>query len=94
MADLTESLIYGVGITNFDYTMSEIITLRVDEETKRKIKRYGIHVSQVARAAILSEIQRREHEEALEALRRMRAILDKVNIKRVIEHIREDRRIR
>jgi len=72
--------------------MTEMMTLRIDEETKRKIKRYGIQVSQVARAAILQEIERKEREEALEALRRMREILKKVDTKRVVQHIREDRK--
>jgi len=80
-------------MTTVDYTMG-IVTLRVDEDTKRKIKRYGIPVSQVARGAILEEIERKENEEALRALRRMKKILGKVNIQRVIEHIREDRRSR
>lgn len=74
--------------------MTEMVTLRIDEETKRKVKRYGIHVSQVARAAILQEIERKEREEALHALRRMREILRGVDTKRVVEHIREDRRAR
>jgi len=74
--------------------MSEIVTLRVDEETKRKIKRYGIPVSEVARAAIIREIERREHDEALQALKRMRQILSKVDIKRVVDHIRKDRATR
>jgi len=74
--------------------MTEMMTLRIDEETKRKIKRYGIPVSQVARAAILQEIERKEREEALEALRRMRKILAKVDTKRVVQHIREDRNTR
>jgi post-segregation antitoxin (ccd killing protein) len=84
-------LIYGSCNTKLDYTMSEVVTLRIDEETKRRIKRYGISVSQVARAAILQEIERREREEALQALRRMREILKKVDTRRVVEHIREDR---
>jgi hypothetical protein len=74
--------------------MGNILTLRVDEDTRRKIKRYAIPVSQVARAAILQEIQRKEKEEALQALRRMKEILGKVNVQRVVEHIREDRRSR
>lgn len=87
-------LIYDICNTELDYTMSEVVTLRIDEETKRRIKRYGISVSQVARAAILKEIERRESEEALQALRRMREILKKVETSRVVEHIREDRRKR
>jgi len=87
-------LIYSGRITLFDYTMTEIVTLRVDEDTKRKIKRYGIRVSQVARTAILQEIERREREEALQAIKRMREILNKVDVKRVVEHIRRDRATR
>jgi post-segregation antitoxin (ccd killing protein) len=74
--------------------MTSIVTLRVDDETKRKIKRYGIPVSQVARAAIRQEIERKENEEALRALRRMKEILGKVDVQRAVEHIREDRESR
>jgi post-segregation antitoxin (ccd killing protein) len=71
--------------------MTSIVTLRVDDDTRRKIKRYGIPVSRVARQAIQQEIERKEKEEALQALRRMKKILGKVDVKRVVEHIREDR---
>jgi post-segregation antitoxin (ccd killing protein) len=71
--------------------MTRIVTVRVDDETKRKIKRYGIRVSQVARAAIIDEIQRREREETLNALKRMKEILAKVDMERIVKHIREDR---
>jgi antitoxin component of RelBE/YafQ-DinJ toxin-antitoxin module len=74
--------------------MTSIVTLRVDDETKRKIKRYGIPVSQVARAAIRQEIERKEKEEALRALGRMKKILGKVDVQRAVEHIREDRESR
>lgn len=94
MVSAYASLKYRARITCFDYTMTEMVTLRIDEETKRKVKRYGIQVSQVARAAILQEIERREREEALQALRRMKKILGKVDTKRVVQHIREDRTAR
>ena len=74
--------------------MTGIVTLRVDDETRRKIKRYGIPVSRVAREALQQEIERRENEEALRALSGMKKILEKVDMKRVIEHIREDRESR
>jgi post-segregation antitoxin (ccd killing protein) len=74
--------------------MTEMVTVRIDEETKRKVKRYGIRVSQVARAAIIREIEQKEHEEALRALRRMKEILRGVDGKRVVQHIREDRSTR
>jgi len=71
--------------------MTEMITVRIDEETRRKIKRYGIPVSQVARDAILHEIQRKEREQALRAVKRMKQILKKVDVSRVVREIREDR---
>lgn len=87
-------LIYKFRITLFDYTMTEMVTLRVDEETKRKIKRYGIRVSEIARTAIVDEIRRRERQEALQDLKRMKEILAKVDMKRVVGHVREDRAAR
>jgi len=74
--------------------MTSIVTVRVDDDTKRKIKKYSIQVSQVARAALRREIERRENEEAMQALRRMKEILGKVDVKRVAEGIREDREAR
>jgi hypothetical protein len=74
--------------------MTEMVTVRVDEETRRKIKRYGIPVSRVARDAILREIQRKEREEALQAVKRMKQILRKVDVGRVVREIREDRSAR
>jgi sugar phosphate isomerase/epimerase len=74
--------------------MTVLVTLRIDEETKRKVKRYGIQVSQIARAAILQEIERREREEALGALKRMKGLLERVDTERVVDHIREERQAR
>jgi post-segregation antitoxin (ccd killing protein) len=71
--------------------MTEMVTVRIDEETRRKIKRYAIPVSHVAREAISREIARREREEALRSVKRMKAILKKVDMKRVIRDIRGDR---
>jgi post-segregation antitoxin (ccd killing protein) len=71
--------------------MTEMVTVRIDEQTKRKIKRYGIPVSQVARDAILREIERKEREQTLRAVKRMKEILKKVDINRVVKEIREDR---
>jgi predicted transcriptional regulator len=74
--------------------MTSVVTVRLDDDTKRKIKRYGIPVSKVARAAIQQEIERKQNEEALKALRRMKEILRKVDIKRTVEQIRADRESR
>ena len=40
---------------------------------------------------IVDGIRRKEREEALNALKRMKEILAKVDMERVVEHIREDR---
>lgn len=61
---------------------------------KRKIRRHGIRVSQLARTAMHRQAQVREHEEAVQVLKRMKEILVKVDIKRVVEQIREDRTTR
>ena len=74
--------------------MTEMVTVRIDEETKRKIKRYGIPVSQVARDAIIREIEQRERDEALRAVTGMKQILKKVDMGRVVKEIREDRMTR
>lgn len=71
--------------------MTAIATLRIDEETKRKLKRYGISVSKVARSALQREIERREREDALKAVKRMKEIVKDIDVKKVVEHIREDR---
>ena len=63
-------------------------------ETKRKAKQYGTQASQVAEAAKLQDAECKEREEALQALRRMREILKKVDTKRAVEQIREDRHAR
>jgi post-segregation antitoxin (ccd killing protein) len=74
--------------------MTQMVTVRIDEQTKRKIKRYGIPVSQVARDAILREIERKEREQTLRAVKRMEEILKKIDINRVVRGIREDRSVR
>ena len=74
--------------------MTVMVAVRIDEETKRKIKRYGIPVSRVAREAIIREIEQRERDEALRAVTRMKQTLKKVDMSRVVGEIREDRATR
>ncbi len=58
------------------------------------MKRFGISVSKVARAAILREIEAKERQEAVEALRKMKEILKKIDVKEVVEDVRQDRTAR
>ena len=80
-------LIYADRIARREYVMADIAALGVNAETKRRIKRCRIRVGQAPRTAALRKTRRRGHEEALQAVMRMRENLDKVSIKRVVEHV-------
>lgn len=74
--------------------MSTVISIRVPDETKRDIDRYGIEVSAVARKAIEEEIRRRKLEEAVEAAEELGDYLSRVPEHQILDWIREDRRTR
>jgi len=71
--------------------MSEVITVRVDRETKRKIKKHGINVSQTVRRALQREIARKEEENLRRALNEAGHILRKIPEKEIVRVIRESR---
>jgi len=58
--------------------VSTIITIRIDKETRRKIKRYKINISKVVRAALKSEIRRKERQELKEKLSTAKSILSRL----------------
>ncbi|MEM3684475.1 MAG: type II toxin-antitoxin system CcdA family antitoxin [Conexivisphaerales archaeon] len=58
--------------------MSEIITVRIDRETKKKIKKYKIKVSRVVRSALRAEIRKKERQELKEKVNAAKEILSKV----------------
>ncbi|MEM0118366.1 MAG: hypothetical protein QXV32_07945 [Conexivisphaerales archaeon] len=58
--------------------MSEIITVRIDRETRKKIKKYRIKVSKVVRAALRAEIRKKERQELKERVNAAREILSRV----------------
>jgi post-segregation antitoxin (ccd killing protein) len=59
--------------------VSTIITVRIDKETRRKIKKYKIKVSKVVRAALKSEIRKKEKQELKEKLSDAKSILTKLS---------------
>lgn len=56
--------------------MSDVITVRIDKETKKGIKKYGINVSKVVRSALKAEIRRRERQSLAESLGTVKRVLD------------------
>ncbi|HUV33529.1 MAG TPA: hypothetical protein VMW22_01265 [Candidatus Desulfaltia sp.] len=74
--------------------MSTVISVRVPDETKRDIDKYGIEVSTVARKAIEEEIRRKKLEEATEAAEELGDYFSKIPEEQVIGWIKEDRRAR
>lgn len=71
--------------------MSEVLTVRVDRETKNKIKKHKINVSDTVRNALYKEIERREDEELKTALREAGKILRKIPKEEIVKNIRESR---
>ncbi|MFI5421797.1 MAG: type II toxin-antitoxin system CcdA family antitoxin [Nitrososphaerales archaeon] len=71
--------------------MSSVITVRVDGETKRKIKKHGINVSETVRRALQREISKREEESLQRALDEAGQILRKIPEKDIVRLIRESR---
>jgi predicted nucleic acid-binding protein len=71
--------------------VSEVITVRVDRETKRKIKKHGINVSQTVRRALQREIAKKEEENLQRALNEAGHILRKIPEKEIVRVIRDSR---
>ena len=74
--------------------MSTVISIRVPDETKQDIDKYGIEVSSVARRAIEEEIRRRKLEEATEAAEELGDYFSKIPEEQALKWIKEDRRTR
>jgi antitoxin CcdA len=71
--------------------MSSVITVRIDRETKRKIKKHGINVSETVRRALQKEISKKEEENLRHALDEAGRILRKIPEDEIIRVIRESR---
>ncbi len=71
--------------------MTEIVTVRVDKNLKKKIKKYKISVSKITREALEEEIKKKEREELVRAITEMKTILQKIPDEEVVRAIRESR---
>ena len=71
--------------------MTELVSVRVDKETKELINKLGINVSETVRKALQEEIRRRREEELAEGLKEAKLILAKVSDQDIIKAVRESR---
>ena len=71
--------------------MGSVISVRVPQELKDDLKRYGIEVSEVTRKALEEEVKRREREELRGMAEELGEFLEKIPRERIVEGIREDR---
>jgi len=74
--------------------MTTVISIRVPDETKENIDKYGIEVSTVARKAIDEEIEKRKLEEARKAAETLGEFLRQIPEEKILETIKETRRTR
>jgi len=71
--------------------MSEVLTVRVSKDLKKKIKDLKINASKIARTALEEEIRRHEEEEMAAAIAEMKTILSKIPDDEIIKAVRESR---
>lgn len=71
--------------------MSEVVTVRIDKQTKDKIRKHQINVSETVREALNKKIQEKEKEELKSALKEAGRILRKIPEKEIIRAVRETR---
>ncbi|MHA1582227.1 MAG: type II toxin-antitoxin system CcdA family antitoxin [Candidatus Baldrarchaeia archaeon] len=68
-----------------------VVTGKVPKKLKEKAKQLGININKVIREALENAVREKEDQIFLESLNDAANILSKINIKRVIQNIREDK---
>ncbi|MEM0460370.1 MAG: type II toxin-antitoxin system CcdA family antitoxin [Thermofilaceae archaeon] len=71
--------------------MTEIITVRLSRELKRKVKELNINMSEVVRRALEEEVERRERELLVKSLAEARKALSKLSDEEIIQAVRASR---
>ena len=69
----------------------ETISAKIPIELKAKAKKLGIKTGELIRKSLNEEVKRREIEEINIELKRLKPVLDKINVEEVVAMIREDR---
>jgi len=67
------------------------VSTKVRRELLEEARRLGINVSELLRRALEEEVRRRRLMSLEESLKKMRHVLDKIDVNEVVELIREDR---
>jgi len=68
-----------------------VVTGKVPKKLKEKAKQLGININKVIREALENAVKEKEDQIFLESLNDAANILSKINIKRMVQNIREDR---
>jgi post-segregation antitoxin (ccd killing protein) len=74
--------------------MSEVVTVRISKELKKKIRDLEINVSEFVRRSLEEEVKRREREALLSSLAEVRKTLSKLSDDEIIRAIRSSRESR
>jgi len=67
------------------------VSTKVKRELKEEAERLGVRISEVLRRALEEEVRRRKLKELEKKLGEMGETLDRIDIDRIVESIREDR---
>jgi len=70
------------------------ISAKVPRELREEAERLGIRISEFLRKALEEEVKKKKIEVLKEELNTISAILDKIDVNRIVKHIREDREAR
>ncbi len=70
---------------------SVTVSTKIPKELREKMKQLNIKPSSLLRKAIEDETRRREAERVKEDIERMKPTLNKVNMKEIVQSIRENR---
>ena len=76
--------------------MSRYVTVsaKVPRELREEAERLGIRISEFLRKALEEEVKKKKIEVLKEELNTISAILNKIDVNRIVKHIREDREAR
>jgi len=82
-------------LTRWSY-LSRYVTVsaKVPRELREEAERLGIRISEFLRKALEEEVKKKKIEVLKEELNTISAILDKIDVNRIVKHIREDREAR
>jgi len=70
------------------------VSAKVPRELREEAEKLGIRISEFLRRALEEEVRRRKIEVLKEELNSISTVLDKIDVDRVVRHIREDREVR